>query len=282
MSEILVYSDSDGTAFELVSQAKRFAKELNATVSAALLGEGAAGKADEFFSYGADKLLVSEHPALKDFYVGTYADALRQIAESGDVEYLLLGSTKRGKELAGRVAEKLNAGAITDANAVLFDAANSFAGCIPGVHEVLRRQGLLEGTWCLDPGEVLSPGQAEELDRIYKMYPRLTDDDFVAQHRIVDPGPPQIRSGIDTRDRDETEAGILEPLHFVGDHLTQQLVHPQHAGTPGHSSSRYETPISSSSTSGWSDTTRCTAWITRSRCPAWVPTSAAPPVARRH
>jgi len=72
---------------------------------------------------------------------------------------------------------------VTDANAVLFDAANSFAGCIPGVHEVLRRQGLLEGTWCLDPGEVLSPGQAEELDRIYKMYPHLTDDDFVAQHR---------------------------------------------------------------------------------------------------
>ena len=118
MSEILVYSDNDGTAFELVSQAKRFAKELSATVSAALLGEGAAGKADEFFSHGADKVFVSEHPALKDFYVGTYADALRQIAESGDVEYLLLGSTKRGKELAGRVAEKLNAGAITDANAV--------------------------------------------------------------------------------------------------------------------------------------------------------------------
>ena len=72
---------------------------------------------------------------------------------------------------------------VTDANAVLFDAANGFAGCIPGVHEVLRRQGLFEGTWCLDPDEVLSPGQAEELDRIYKMYPHLTDDDFVAQHR---------------------------------------------------------------------------------------------------
>ena len=72
---------------------------------------------------------------------------------------------------------------VTDANAALFDVANNFAGCIPGVHEVLRRQGLLEGTWCLDPNETLSTGQSEELDRIYRMYPHLTDDEFVAQHR---------------------------------------------------------------------------------------------------
>jgi dihydrodipicolinate synthase/N-acetylneuraminate lyase len=72
---------------------------------------------------------------------------------------------------------------VTDANAVLFDAANGFAGCIPGVHEVLRRQGLLEGTWCLDPQEQLSPGQSEELDRIYQRYPHLTDDEFVRAHR---------------------------------------------------------------------------------------------------
>jgi electron transfer flavoprotein alpha subunit len=116
MSEILVYCDSDGTALELVSAAKQFAKELGATVSAALLGAGAAGKAEKYFSYGTDKVYVSEHPALSDFYVGTYAEALRQVAEGGDVEFLLLGSTKRGKELAGRVAQKLNAGAITDAN----------------------------------------------------------------------------------------------------------------------------------------------------------------------
>ncbi len=68
---------------------------------------------------------------------------------------------------------------ITDMNAVIFDAANSFHGCIPGIHEVLRRQGLLEGTWCLDPNEKLSAGQREEIDRIYKMYPHNTDDDFV-------------------------------------------------------------------------------------------------------
>jgi dihydrodipicolinate synthase/N-acetylneuraminate lyase len=72
---------------------------------------------------------------------------------------------------------------VTDANAALFDAANGFAGCIPGVHEVLRRQGLLEGTWCLDPEEKLSPGQSEELDRIYQNYPHLTDDEFVDAHR---------------------------------------------------------------------------------------------------
>jgi len=71
---------------------------------------------------------------------------------------------------------------VTDANAVLFDAANNFAGCIPGVHEVLRRQGLFEGTWCLDPKETLSPGQGEEIDRIYRMYPHLNDDEFVAEH----------------------------------------------------------------------------------------------------
>ena len=62
------------------------------------------------------------------------------------------------------------------------DDNNRFAGCIPGVHEVLRRQGLLAGTWCLDPQEQLSPGQSEELDRIYRMYPHLTDDEFVAEH----------------------------------------------------------------------------------------------------
>jgi hypothetical protein len=72
---------------------------------------------------------------------------------------------------------------VTDANAVLFDAANNFAGCIAGLHEVLRRQGLLEGTWCLNPQETLSPGQADEIDRVCGLYPHLTDDDFVAQHR---------------------------------------------------------------------------------------------------
>jgi hypothetical protein len=70
-------------------------------------------------------------------------------------------------------------GELTDANAAIFDAAHGFAGCIAGVHEVLRRQGLLEGVWCLDPAETLSPGQAQEIDRVCRAYPHLTDDEFV-------------------------------------------------------------------------------------------------------
>jgi len=68
---------------------------------------------------------------------------------------------------------------ITDCNAAFFDAANNFSGCIPGIHEVLRRQGLLKGVWCLDPNEVLSPGQNDEIDRVYRDYPHLNDDSFV-------------------------------------------------------------------------------------------------------
>lgn len=69
--------------------------------------------------------------------------------------------------------------AVTDMNAVIFDAKHNFKGCIAGIHEVLRRQGLLAGTWCLNPEDVLSPGQAEEIDRVYGLYPQLTDDAFV-------------------------------------------------------------------------------------------------------
>lgn len=68
---------------------------------------------------------------------------------------------------------------VLDANSAFFDVAHDFAGCIPGCHEVLRRQGLLEGTWCLDPNEQLSPGQAEEIDRVYAAYPEFADDAFV-------------------------------------------------------------------------------------------------------
>ena len=75
------------------------------------------------------------------------------------------------------------AAALTDVNAAVFDAANGFAGCIAGIHEVLRRQGLLEGIWCLEEQETLSPGQAEEITRVHDAYPELNDDDFVAEHR---------------------------------------------------------------------------------------------------
>lgn len=72
---------------------------------------------------------------------------------------------------------------VTDSNASFFDAANGFRGCIAGLHEVLRRQGLLEGIWCLDEHESLSPGQLEGIERVYRAYPHLNDDAFVAAHR---------------------------------------------------------------------------------------------------
>jgi hypothetical protein len=71
---------------------------------------------------------------------------------------------------------------LTDANAALFDPAHQFAGCIPGIHEVLRRQGLLAGRWCLDPHEDVSPGQLDQIDRVLGRYPHLTDDAFVKEH----------------------------------------------------------------------------------------------------
>lgn len=72
------------------------------------------------------------------------------------------------------------AAALTDANGALFDVRHAFAGCIAGLHEILRRQRLLAGNWCLDPNETLSPGQLGEIDRVLRAHPGLTDDAFVA------------------------------------------------------------------------------------------------------
>jgi hypothetical protein len=72
---------------------------------------------------------------------------------------------------------------VTDVNAAFFDAAHGFAGCIAGLHEVLRRQGLFEGVWCRNADEGLSPGQSDEIDRVYRNYPHLNDDSFVAAGR---------------------------------------------------------------------------------------------------
>lgn len=72
--------------------------------------------------------------------------------------------------------------AVTDSNAAFFDAANNFHGCIAGIHEVLYRQGVLKGIWCLDENEGLSPGQKEEIDRVYTDYPELNDDEFIANN----------------------------------------------------------------------------------------------------
>ena len=96
----------------------------------------------------------------------------------------LLSDCQVAASAAQGIPDELVRGAVevTDSNAAFFDAANNFAGCIAGLHEVLRRQGLLEGTWCLDPREEMSPGQREEIDRVYRAYPHLNDDAFVAQH----------------------------------------------------------------------------------------------------
>jgi hypothetical protein len=102
--------------------------------------------------------------------------------------------TKRAVELLDRCHSAVEAGAVaaeilaldaqvTDCNAAVFDVANDFAGVVAGCHEVLRRQGLLRGIWCLDPQEALGPGQAAEIDRVTAAYPHLTDDGFVAANR---------------------------------------------------------------------------------------------------
>ncbi|MDQ4139372.1 MAG: dihydrodipicolinate synthase family protein, partial [Bacteroidota bacterium] len=70
---------------------------------------------------------------------------------------------------------------VTDMNAAIFDPSHNYHGCIPGIHEVLRRQGLLAGRWCLNPEEELSLGQIEEIDRVCAAYPDLIDDDFVKE-----------------------------------------------------------------------------------------------------
>jgi len=102
--------------------------------------------------------------------------------------------TKGAVELFNRIRESIEthtidekllatAGKVTDCNAAFFDVANDFKGCIAGCHEVLRRQGLFEGVWCLDPEEALSPGQAEAIERVMRLYPDLGDDAFVAANR---------------------------------------------------------------------------------------------------
>jgi dihydrodipicolinate synthase/N-acetylneuraminate lyase len=93
-----------------------------------------------------------------------------------EIHAIVESGSRVSQELLTRGAE------ITDCNAALFDPGHEFAGCIAGMHEVLVRQGLLQGRWCLNPREDLSPGQMEEIDRVIAAYPHLTDDAFVAEH----------------------------------------------------------------------------------------------------
>ena len=95
----------------------------------------------------------------------------------------MLDAVKRARGSDSVDIDWLRTGAmLTDVNGALFDARHDFAGSIAGIHEVLRRQGLLRGTWCLDPAECLSPGQEDEIERVLRSYPALNDDAFVAEH----------------------------------------------------------------------------------------------------
>jgi len=108
--------------------------------------------------------------------LGQWAVWTRQAVE-------LLQETKSARDAGSASTGLLTLAAeLTDANAALFDAEHNFAGCLPGIHEALRRQGLLAGIWCLDPAAGLSPGQAEEIDRVSEAYPHLRDDRFVEEH----------------------------------------------------------------------------------------------------
>lgn len=133
-----------------------------------------------------------------DHIVLDLLEPFRTLRNGAEVEVRIRGGllghwsvwTKRAVELLDRIHRAVADGTVdqallaqnsrvTDCNRAIFDVAHDFAGCIPGCHEILRRQGLLEGTWCLNPAEVLSPGQSEEIDRIHSGYPDLNDDEFV-------------------------------------------------------------------------------------------------------
>lgn len=153
-------------------------------------GVAESGRADEIALYTGndDNILVdllsefkikTEGKTIKKRIVGgllghwavwtkSAVDLLEQV-HNGEFEHDIKGTLTRAIE-------------ITDSNAAFFDAANAFEGCIPGIHEVLRRQGLLEGIWTLNEKEVLSEGQMEEIDRIYVAYPHLNDDAFVKEN----------------------------------------------------------------------------------------------------
>jgi hypothetical protein len=117
------------------------------------------------------------HPRIAEVFGGTSKFRRYDHKEAALDATVACGAKAIPRDLVRRNAE------ITDANAAFFDAAHNFFGCIAGLHEVLRRQGLLEGSWCLNTQETLSPGQKEEIDRVYLAYPHLHDDDFVRERR---------------------------------------------------------------------------------------------------
>jgi electron transfer flavoprotein alpha subunit len=128
MADIIVYSDKPQVACELAFKGKELAGALGLGLSAAALGAGAAAQAADLGAHGADRIYVCEDAALKGLQSDVVAEALAQVAAEAGAEYVLLGSTRRGKELAGRLAQKLAAGAVTDCNA-MYVADGALVGC---------------------------------------------------------------------------------------------------------------------------------------------------------
>lgn len=143
---------------------------------------------------GNDDHIVTD--LITPFTLDSNSDAKKKYFVGG-----LLGQwsvwTKTAVDIFNKCCEARNSGVIpssllnigehlTECNGAVFDVANKFAGCIPGLHYVLMKQGLMKGTWCLNPDEILSPGQAEEIDRVSKAYPEIIDDDFVAEFLKTD------------------------------------------------------------------------------------------------
>jgi electron transfer flavoprotein alpha subunit len=114
MSGILIFSDKDQVAYELLSKGKEIGDALGLPLAAAILGKGAREKATEYFAYGAESVYIAEAEAFSDFYADVYASAICQIADTYGFEIVMVGSTRRGKALAGRVAQKMEAGCVTD------------------------------------------------------------------------------------------------------------------------------------------------------------------------
>jgi len=145
------------------------------------------GRAEEIALYtGNDDNIVGDLLTEADFCgrrVRFHGGLLGQWAVGTRAAVRLFEETRRALHAQCVLPSQLALGAaLTDTNAALFDTAHGFRGCIAGIHEVLRRQGLMAGTWCLDPDEGLSQGQAEEIDRVMAAYPYLHDDAFIREH----------------------------------------------------------------------------------------------------
>ncbi|MHB8867562.1 MAG: electron transfer flavoprotein subunit alpha/FixB family protein [Thermoleophilia bacterium] len=128
MADILVYSEKRDAALELAFKAKEFAGTLGMGLAAAALGEGAAAAVADLSAHGADRVFVSEDAALEGLAVDTTADALAQIAKEAGATIVLVASTRRGKELAPRLAQKLGAGCVTDVNSLELRDGDLVAG----------------------------------------------------------------------------------------------------------------------------------------------------------